>query len=259
MQPLVSIITPMYNNASVIEKTIKSVLNQTYSNWELILIDDASRDQFNGVLKPYIDSDSRIKLFTHEKNKGAAEARNLGTKMALGNYIAFLDADDLWLPNKLQLQVAQLQSGITDVSFGSYEWIGVNNRPLNIKVNALPQLLYKKQLKANYIGNLTGMYNVEKLGKIYTKDLKKRQDWLLWLEALDRSDQPAIGIKETLAYYRISEGSLSSNKTNLIKHNFNVYRKGLGFSSIKSFAYLLQFLFEHLLVKKRLIKPIVSK
>lgn len=249
----------MYNNANVIKKTINSVLNQTYSNWELLLIDDASSDQIKIVLKPFTDGDSRIKLFTHKENKGAAEARNLGTKMATGNYIAFLDADDLWLANKLQLQVAQLQSNITDISFGSYEWIDEDNQPLNKKVHALPQLEFGKLIKANYIGNLTGMYNSEKLGKIYTKDLKKRQDWLLWLEALKRSDKPAIGIQETIAYYRITEGSLSSNKTNLIKHNFNVYRKGLGFSNLKSFAYLLQFLFEHLFVKKRLIQSITSR
>ncbi|MBF8148999.1 glycosyltransferase family 2 protein [Winogradskyella sp. F6397] len=259
MQPLVSIITPIYNNAKVIEKTISSVLNQTYQNWELLLIDDASIDESVKVITPYVDAHSRIKLVVHKKNKGAAEARNLGSKMATGNYIAFLDADDLWKANKLELQVNQLLSNTTDVSFGSYEWINSENKPLNKKVHALSCLTYDKLLKANYIGNLTGMYNSEKLGKIYTKDLKKRQDWLLWLEALKRSDKPAIGIQETIAYYRITEGSLSSNKTNLLKHNFNVYRKGIGFSFIKSLFYLIQFLFEHLFVKKRLIKPIISK
>ena len=259
MQPLVSIITPIYNNANVIEKTINSVLNQTYSNWELLLIDDASIDQIKAVLKPFTESDSRIKLFTHKNNKGAAEARNLGTKMATGNYIAFLDADDLWKENKLKLQVYHLANNTTDISFGSYEWIDSNGRSLNKKVNALKSLTYNKLLKANYIGNLTGMYNCERLGKIFTKNLNKRQDWLLWLEALNRSDKPAISIQETIAYYRITEGSLSSNKTNLIKHNFNVYRKGLGFSYLKSLVYLIQFLFEHLFVKKRLIKPIILK
>ena len=256
MEPLVSIITPMYNNANVIIETITSVINQVYTNWELLLIDDASSDETIAVLKPFTESDSRIKLFQHNKNKGAAEARNLGTKMATGNYIAFLDADDLWKENKLGLQVHQLTNNITDVSFGTYEWIDSKSKPLNKRVEALKQLSYNKLLKANYIGNLTGIYNCEKLGKIYTKDLKKRQDWLLWLEALKRSDKPAISIQETIAYYRITEGSLSSNKTNLIKHNFNVYYKGLGYSYLKSSLYLVQFLFEHLLIKKRLIKSI---
>lgn len=257
MQPLVSIITPIYNNANVIGETVKSILNQTYNNWELLLIDDASLDETLAILKPFTESDSRIKLFQHSQNKGAAEARNLGTKMATGDYIAFLDADDLWKENKLELQVSQLINNITDVSFGTYEWIDSKSKPLNIRVDALKQLTYNKLLKANYVGNLTGIYNCKKLGKIYTKDLKKRQDWLLWLEALKRSDKPAISIQETIAYYRITEGSLSSNKTNLIKHNFNVYYKGLGYSYIKSSLYLVQFLFEHLLIKKRLIKSIV--
>ncbi|WP_417859709.1 glycosyltransferase family 2 protein [Winogradskyella sediminis] len=256
MQPLVSIITPMYNNANVIEKTIRSVLKQTYSNWELLLVDDASTDEIETVLKPYVDKDSRIKLFVHKNNEGAAKARNLGTKMAKGNYIAFLDADDLWESHKLQLQVAQLKSNNTDVCYGSYEWVDSNGKSLNKKVHVLKSLTYNKLLKANYIGNLTGIYNSEKLGKIYTKDLKKRQDWLLWLEALKRSEKPAVGIIKTIAYYRITEGSLSSNKTNLIKHNFNVYRIGLGFSFLKSVVYLIQFFNEHLLVKKRLIRPI---
>ncbi len=246
----------MFNNANVICNTVNSVISQTYSNWELLLIDDGSSDETNAVLKPFTERDSRIKLFTHKENKGAAEARNLGTKMAAGNYIAFLDADDLWESNKLQLQIAQLKSNTTDVCFGSYEWVDSHGNPLNKKVHALKALTYKKLLKANYIGNLTGIYNCETLGKIYTKDLKKRQDWLLWLEALKRSDKPAVGISNTIAYYRITEGSLSSNKTNLIKHNFNVYRIGLGFSFLKSLAYLIQFFIEHLFVKKRLIKPI---
>ena len=256
MQALVSIITPMYNNETVIEQTINSVSRQTYSNWELILVDDGSRDQTLNKVKALIEIDNRIKLFSHTKNKGAAEARNLGTKMAKGNYIAFLDADDLWKENKLKLQMNDLAKGKADVCFGSYELINLLSEPLNKKVQALNTLTYKKLLKANYIGNLTGVYNCETLGKIYTKDLKKRQDWLLWLEAVKRSEKPAIGISETIAYYRISEGSLSSNKTNLIKHNFNVYRKGLGFSYIKSSVYLLQFFYEHLFVKTRLIETI---
>ena len=246
----------MYNNETVIEETIHSVIRQTYSNWELILVDDASPDRTINKVKALIEIDSRIKLFSHAKNKGAAEARNLGTKMAKGNYIAFLDADDLWKENKLKLQINDLTKGKADVCFGSYELINALSEPLNKKVHALKALTYKKLLKANYIGNLTGIYNCETLGKIYTKDLKKRQDWLLWLEAIKRSKKPAIGIPETIAYYRISEGSLSSNKTNLIKHNFNVYRKGLGFSYIKSSVYLLQFFYEHLFVKTRLIKTI---
>ena len=256
MQSLVSIITPMFNDENVIKETITSVVNQTYPYWELLLIDDCSSDNTIEVVSEYSKVDPRIKLFKHSNNKGAAKARNLGTKMAEGKFIAFLDADDLWKENKLDLQVNKLNNKVADVCFGSYEWINSKSELLNKKVQALKSLTYKKLLKANYIGNLTGIYNCESLGKIYTKDLKKRQDWLLWLEALRRSDKPAIGISETIAYYRIAEGSLSSNKTNLIKHNFNVYRIGLGFSYIKSSFYLLKFFYEHLFIKKRLIRTI---
>ena len=256
MQPLVSVITPMYNNEFVVQETLKSVQNQTYKNWELLLIDDASNDQTAELVEALVLHDKRMKLFKHSKNKGAAEARNFGTKMAKGKYIAFLDADDLWKANKLECQIEVLNTNTTDVCFGSYEHIDSKGESLKKKVYALKTLTYNKLLKANYIGNLTGIYNCERLGKIYTKDLKKRQDWLLWLEALNRSQMPAIGIEETVAYYRITQGSLSSNKTNLIKHNFNLYRKGLGYSFFKSVTLMLHFFYEHIVVKKRLIKPV---
>ncbi|GAB5563397.1 MAG: glycosyltransferase family 2 protein [Winogradskyella sp.] len=254
MQALVSIVTPMYNNETVIKETIKSVLNQTYADWELLLIDDASTDNTLDTAQREESKDSRITIFKNDKNEGAAVARNLGTEKAKGDFIAFLDADDLWLPNKLELQLEALKKA--DVCFGSYEWIDTKGNPLNIKVNASEFLTYRKLLKANYIGNLTGIYNAKKLGKIFTKDLKKRQDWLLWLEAIKRSGKPAIGLQETLAYYRNSEDSLSSNKVKLIKHNYKAYRKGLGFSTIKSCFYMVLFLYEHLIVKRRLIKKI---
>lgn len=244
----------MYNNETVIKETIKSVLSQTYSNWELLLVDDASLDRTFEIVKDEAIKDLRIRVFKNGKNEGAAVSRNLGTEKAKGDFIAFLDADDLWSPNKLELQLEALKKA--DVCFGSYEWIDAKGNPLNIKVNALESLSYRKLLKANYIGNLTGIYNAKKLGKIFTKDLKKRQDWLLWLEAVKRSGKPAIGLRDTLAFYRNSEDSLSSNKVRLIKHNYNAYKKGLGFSTVKSCFYMVLFLYEHLIVKRRLIKKI---
>ncbi|NNE32375.1 MAG: glycosyltransferase family 2 protein [Winogradskyella sp.] len=254
MNPLVSIITPMFNNDKVIEETIASVINQTYSNYELLLIDDSSSDLTLQKVLPFVRSNDRIQVFQHTDNKGAAEARNLGTKMAKGKYIAFLDADDLWVENKLELQVNILEAGVCDVCFGSYGLIDGNSQPLNKEVVALDSLSYDKLIKANYIGNLTGIYNCETLGKIYTKDLKKRQDWLLWITALKRSKTSAIGIKKIIAFYRISDGSLSSNKFNLIMHNYNLYRVGLGFTFFKSIYHLIVFFFEHLIVKRSLVK-----
>lgn len=259
MSDLVSIITPIYNKEDYIESCIRSVQKQTYINWELLLVDDASKDDSLSKAKLLQQSDNRIKIFKHQKNLGAARARNLGTKNASGDYIAFLDADDTWRPNKLELQINLFNNSNIDVCYSSYELIDDDGKAIGTKVNTLKELSYSKLLRANYIGNLTGVYNSKKLGKIYTEDIRKRQDWLLWLEALKRSKKNAIGIPETLADYRISRGSLSSNKLDLLKYNFSVYRKGLGFSVLKSAIYLLLFLYEHLVVKNKLIQPIDKK
>ncbi len=256
---LVSIITPMYNDERYIISTIKSVLKQTYQNWELILIDDASTDHTLRLVESLIENKPQIKLLKNETNQGAAVSRNYGTEKASGHYIAFLDADDLWKANKLEKQIDTIKKTDAEVCFSSYDLIDQNGNALNKKVEAVESLNYNKLLKANYIGNLTGIYNCRALGKIYTKDLKKRQDWLLWIEALKRSSKPAIGIKESLAYYRITKNSLSSNKLKLLKHNFWVYRKGLKFSTLKSMMYLVIFLHEHLILKKRLIRSIRKK
>ncbi|WP_136482653.1 glycosyltransferase family 2 protein [Cognatitamlana onchidii] len=251
MNALVSIITPLYNSEAYISETINSVLSQTYTNWELILIDDYSSDNTLGIVKSYTDKYNNIKLLRNENNSGAAISRNKGITEASGKFIAFLDADDLWKPNKLEVQVAILNKADCDVCFSSYEQIDESGEPLNRKVRALNLLTYKKLLKSNYIGNLTGIYNVESLGKITSPNLRKRQDWLLWLAALKKSGKPAIGIKEPLAYYRVRERSISSNKINLLKYNYLVYRKGLRYSSIKSLLFLIIFLMEHFLVKSR--------
>ena len=184
MQPLVSIITPMYNSEKFILKTIESVINQTYSNWELLLIDDGSIDNTIQIVEDFKQKYSNIKLIQNLTNLGAAQSRNKGILEAKGEYIAFLDADDLWKPNKLDLQIQFMQTHNCDVSFSSYEQIAENGKPLHKLVQALPKLTYNKYLKTNYIGNLTGMYNAKTLGKITSPDLRKRQDWLLWLAAI---------------------------------------------------------------------------
>jgi glycosyltransferase involved in cell wall biosynthesis len=252
----VSIITPVYNSESFIEETIKSVVNQTYTNWELILIDDSSIDNSISIINSYREEYSNIKLLKNKSNQGAAVSRNKGIEIALGEFIAFLDSDDIWKSNKLEKQIGLMKKEKLDVSFSSYELINEQGKALSKKVKALPRLTYKKLLKCNYIGNLTGVYRVSTLGKITVPNLRKRQDWLLWLIALKKTKKPVIGIQETLAYYRVREDSISRNKWKLVKYNYLVYRKGLGFSIIKSIAFLLRFLVEYLLIKSKQIKSI---
>lgn len=243
----------MFNSEAYISDTINSVLNQTFKNWELLLIDDYSRDKTLDIAKSFAGKHSNILVFENQKNQGAAVSRNKGITEAKGDYITFLDADDLWKPEKLEKQLTFMKAENCDICFSSYELINEKGFPLNKLVKALPVLNYKKLLKSNYIGNLTGIYSTKILGKITTPNLLKRQDWLLWLLALKKSGKPAKGIQESLAYYRVHESSMSSNKWNLVKYNYWVYKKGLGFSTIKSIYCLMVFLVEHFFVKSRQI------
>ena len=144
-----------------------------------------------------------------------------------------------------------MEANNSDMCFSSYELMDEKGTLLNKTVKALPSLTYKKLLKSNYIGNLTGIYNAKTLGKITSYNLRKRQDWILWLTVIKRSGKPAKSVTESLAYYRVREASMSSNKFNLIKYNYWVYRKGLGFSAPKSVYYMLLFLMEHAFIKSK--------
>jgi glycosyltransferase involved in cell wall biosynthesis len=246
----------MFNSEDFISETIHSILNQTYGNWELILVDDNSSDNTIELVESFINQKSNIKLIKNRTNQGAAVSRNLGIKLAQGDYITFLDADDLWKPNKLETQLAFMKKQNCDVCFSSYDLINEEGKSLNKRVKALPLLSYDKLLKSNYVGNLTGMYNAKVLGKVTAPNLRKRQDWLLWLAAIKKSGKPAYGIQESLAFYRVRENSMSSNKLGLLKYNYLVYQKGLGFSILKSIYYLLRFLIEQFFIKSKQIVTI---
>jgi glycosyltransferase involved in cell wall biosynthesis len=252
---MVSIVTPAYNSEEFIAITIDSVIAQTFTNWELIVVNDGSTDKTQGIVEEYSQKDNRIRILNHTISKGAGVSRNYAIKKATGDYITFLDADDIWKPEKLEEQLKLLNDQNVAVCFSSYELIDEKGQLLNTIIEALEKVSYKKQLRCNYIGNLTGIYDVKKLGKIYMPEIPKRQDWILWLKAIEKGGD-AIGIKESLAFYRVRKDSISSNKWKLIKHNFNVYRKTLKFGWIKSIRFILIFLFEYFFVKSKQIKKI---
>ncbi|MBT8262790.1 MAG: glycosyltransferase [Bacteroidia bacterium] len=254
--PLISIITPLYNAESFVSETIKSVLNQTYSNWEQIIVNDASTDASLSIVKRFAQNDERIRIEDLSNNKGAAYCRNLATDLARGTYIAFLDSDDLWHTEKLEKQVAFMIKNKCDVSYTSYLHIDESGNSLNKRILALPKLSYKKQHCNNYIGNLTGMYNAEILGKIASPDIRKRQDWAVWLEAIKRSGKPALGLQEDLSLYRVRRDSMSSNKAKLVKYNYSFYKDYLGYSSIKSGWNLMKFFYEYFFVRPRYIQKL---
>jgi glycosyltransferase involved in cell wall biosynthesis len=243
----------MFNSEVFISETITSVLKQTYNNWELLLVDDGSTDKTIKIVESFTARYSNIRLFKNKGNSGAAISRNKGMEKSKGDFIAFLDADDLWKPEKLEKQLDFMKRHNCDVCFSSYDLINEEGKATNILVKAIPKLTYQKLLKSNYIGNLTGMYNANTMGKIMAPNLRKRQDWLLWLAAVQKSRKPALGIQESLAYYRVRKESMSSNKFKLLKYNYWVYKKGLGFSTIKSVYCMLVFLKEHFFVKSKQI------
>ena len=253
-KPLVTIITPLFNAEKFIAETITSVLDQTYTNWEHIVVDDASIDASVMVAKKTSNGDSRFKLIQLESNHGTAYCRNYATEHSQGEYITYLDSDDLWHSKKLERQIQLMEEKKLSVTFTSYLHIDEHGNPLNKRIKAIPSLSYKKQHRNNYIGNLTGVYNADTLGKIFAPNLRKRQDWAVWLEAIKRNKGPAIGIQEDLAFYRVRQDSISSNKIDLLKYNFKFYRVHLGYSWLKSLYCLGRFLIEYFFIRPKQIE-----
>ncbi|MBT8295270.1 MAG: glycosyltransferase, partial [Gramella sp.] len=210
------------------------------------------------IILEFSQNDERIKILENLSNRGTHNARNKGIEAAQGDLIAFLDADDLWKPEKLQKQVKFLREENATACFSSYELISENGEKLNKKIQALPNLTYKKLLKANYVGNLTGIYDVSILGKIYCPEISKRQDWALWLEVIAKGG-PMRGIQESLAIYRVRKNSISRNKLEMLKYNFKVYHHILGYNLFASLWKMLVFLNEQFFVKSRQIKTMKAE
>jgi len=253
MNELVSIIIPTYNTEKFIGDTLQSVQNQTYQNWEMILVDDASTDRTVSVIEEFAKNDSRIKLFKLEKNSGNGFARNIALEKAVGKYIAYLDADDLWFSNKLEKQIGFLKANNLHFTFSFYDCIDEEGNSLNRRVEAPINLTYDELFFCNYVGNLTAIYDADYFGKIILEATQKRQDWRLWLTIL-KQIQFTKPVPEPLAFYRIRKDSISSSKFKLIKHNFGVYREFHGFNFLFSVLLMARFLFTQLIIKPRYIK-----
>ena len=253
---LVSIITPSFNSEKFIAETIQSVQNQTYQNWEMIIVDDCSLDKTVSIAEEIAVSDSRIKIFKLEKNSGTGIARNAALGKTSGRYIAFLDADDLWKPEKLEKQINFLKNNHLPFTFSFYDCIDEEGKSLKKRVESPRNLSYKQLFFCNYVGNLTGIYEVDYFEKISISSIRKRQDWMHWLTILKKI-QSAQPVPESLAYYRIRENSISASKLDLLKHNFAVYRTFHGFNLVLATVCMIGFLFTQLLIKPRYIKATI--
>lgn len=219
---LISIIIPVYNAEKFLDETINTVLNQTYKNFELILVNDGSKDKSVDVIKKY--NDKRIKLIDNKNNKGAALSRNDGIRKAKGRYICFLDADDLWNKEKLEKQINFMKEKECAFSFTGYEFANENGIPNGKKVYIPKKLNYKSALKNTTISTITVMIDTKKMDKdlIYMNNVKS-EDTATWWNIL-KNGYEAFGLNEILSFYRRSEGTLSSNKIEAIKRIWNLYR-----------------------------------
>lgn len=253
---LVSIITPSYNCARFIEATIRSIQSQTYENWELLITDDNSTDSSCNLIEKISRKDKRIKLFKLEKNSGAGVARNNSIKNAHGKFIAFCDSDDQWLPNKLKEQLSFMIAKDCALSYTSYLVCNERGDDCGV-IHCKPTTSYANILQDNRIGCLTAMYNSEKIGKQYFPDIRKRQDWALWIKIIKEFGN-AYGLDIPLAKYRIRQDSISANKFKLIKYNYSIYRDILNFNPFVS-AVLLACYFMPYYAYKKVVQKIYHK
>lgn len=205
---LVSIITPTWNCARFIEETIQSVLAQTYQNWEMIIMDDCSTDNTYEVVKPYIDKDNRIQYRCNEKNSGAAITRNNALKTARGKWIAFLDSDDLWKPEKLEKQLTFMHNHSLCFSYTNYVEIDENSKELGVKVTGPQKINYWGMYAYCWPGCLTVIYDTSVVGLIQIEDIKKNNDYAMWLKVIHRAKYCYL-LNEPLALYRKRGGSIS--------------------------------------------------
>jgi teichuronic acid biosynthesis glycosyltransferase TuaG len=248
MKEIVSIITPLYNSEEFIRDAIGSVLLQTYTNWEMIIVDDCSTDDSVELIKHYVEQDSRIKLIQLSENSGAAVARNKAIEMAQGRYIAFLDSDDLWLSDKLEKQVAFMQSNNYPFTYVSYDKIKEQGEVFD-NIVVPDRVSYSDMLKMSSIGCLTAMYDTDYFGKVYMPLIRKRQDLGLWLCLLKKTDY-AYGLNESLAQYRVRKNSISANKVNAAKFTWRLYREVEELSLVKASYYFSHYAVRGLLRAK---------
>ena len=242
MNALVSIITPSFNSAKFIAETIQSVQNQTYPNWEMIIVDDGSSDETEHIVLSIIENDKRIQFHKLSQNSGPAVARNTGIEKASGDYMTFVDADDIWFPTFIENNIKTInETGIPFV-FSSYRRANEQLEFVYSNFIVPHKVSYTDILKSNSISCLTAFVDIKKLGKKYMPLIRKRQDMGLWLNYL-KVIPFAHGIQETQAIYRIRENSLSRKKSDLIKYQWQFYRDVEKLNVFQSIYYMLHWMY----------------
>lgn len=225
MNELVSIVMPVHNAERFLEEAIRSVMVQTYPNWELLVIDDASTDRSMDIASALAKEDARIKVHSNPTPTGyPATPRNMAVDLAAGRYIAFLDSDDVWLPGKLEHQLPYFdESEKIGVVFSDYEKIDEESERDNRVIKARKITDYRKLLLGNVIGNVTAVYDTSRVGKAYFQKVH-HEDYAMWLSILKRGFV-ARNTGAVTALYRVTSNSVSSHKLRLLSWQWNIYRK----------------------------------
>ena len=246
---LVSIITPSHNSERFIEDTIKSVQNQSFTNWELLITDDCSSDKTAEIIKTYAKNDSRIKIFLQDENLGAASTRNVSLNNAKGQYVAFLDSDDVWSKNKLERQLDFMKKKGYAFTFSAYDLMNEKGLKIN-KVIPVPQTIsYNQYLKNTIIGCLTVIIDRNKTGDFRMPIIRSSHDMALWLLIMRRGFF-GYGLNEVLATYRLVSTSNTSKKYKAALDVWRVYTRIEHLSIFKACFYFLGYIFNAL--RKRL-------
>lgn len=252
MNNLVSIIMPSYNTGRFIRETIESVLAQSYTDWELIIVDDCSTDNTDEVVAQYLE-DGRIKYIKNQVNSGAAVSRNRALLEAKGKWIAFLDSDDLWEPNKLEKQIAFMQENDYHFSYTNYIEIDEESVPNGTKVTGPKKITKHGMYNYCWMGCLTVMYDAEVVGLIQIADIKKNNDYAIWLKVCKKAK--CYLLNENLAKYRKRKGSISNHGyRKLIKWHYKLYREAENKNPISSFVLTARNLFFGVIKKLKYVK-----
>lgn len=244
----VTVITPSFNSYDFMRDSVFSVISQTVTDWEMIIVDDCSSDKSVEVIQSFIERDSRIKLLQLTENSGAAVARNKAIEAAQGRYIAFLDSDDAWLPNKLEKQIAFMQKNKYPFTFAAYDKINEAGEVFG-HVGVPIKVTYYDLLKSCSIGCLTAIYDTEYFGKVYMPLIRKRQDLGLWLRLLKKTNY-AYGLNDTLGLYKVRSNSISANKKSAAIFTWRLYRDIEKLSLFKASYYFSQYAVRGLLRTK---------
>lgn len=249
---LVSIIMPSYNTAPFIKDTIESVLNQTYTNWELIIVDDCSTDNTDEVLATI--KDERIRDLKNDKNSGAACSRNKALREAKGQWIAFLDSDDIWMPSKLEKQIRFMEENRYTFSYTNYEEIDVNGKKTGVMVTGPKRISKAGMFNYCWPGCLTVMFDANKIGLVQIEDIKKNNDYAMWLKVCKKAN--CYLLDECLGQYRKGRvGSISTHSIKtMIGWHYKLYHEAENMNSIESLINTGRNLIFGFYKKKRYVK-----